>query len=276
MIAHLAACTVSAVVAVAAVLALRGQRAAWRHAILFLALARFSVPTEWLSGLGAKLVRVAPAAPQIQRAAGDLREFLTGPGFESRPTPASPRPGGFPYRGIWIAGVVVCAGLWARRAWRPIPVVRAASAYEQEVFVRATSGVKAELRIVAADLVPGAAGMWRSCILLPDGLSVQLCEMELEAVLAHEAAHVRRRDNLTAAVSRAVVSAFWFHPLVWWIERRMLAEREAACDEMVLARGTRAEDYAVGILKVCRMAFAGRMHMRERRVRIWKTEWSTS
>jgi tetratricopeptide (TPR) repeat protein len=48
------------------------------------------------------------------------------------------------------------------------------------------------------------------------------------------------------------VSVFWFHPLLWWMERRLLAERETACDEMVLADGARAEDYVAGIAKVCR------------------------
>jgi beta-lactamase regulating signal transducer with metallopeptidase domain len=87
-------------------------------------------------------------------------------------------------------------------------------------------------------------------------------EAELESVLAHEVAHVGRRDNLVAALAHAIVSVFWFHPLVWWIERRMLAERETACDEFVLARGMRAEDYVAGISKVCCIAFAGPPRMR--------------
>jgi tetratricopeptide (TPR) repeat protein len=94
-------------------------------------------------------------------------------------------------------------------------------------------------------------------VILPEGLSSALSEAELAAVIAHELAHVERRDNLSAALAHAVVSVFWFHPLLWWMERRMLAEREAACDEMVLASGARAEDYAAGIAKVCRMTFAG-------------------
>jgi Flp pilus assembly protein TadD len=113
------------------------------------------------------------------------------------------------------------------------------------------------LRITAADRVPGASGWWRPCVILPDGLSAQLSAAELQAVLAHELAHVQRRDNLSAAAIRVIVSAFWFHPLLWWMERRMLAEREAACDEMVLSHGAQPADYVSGILKVCRMSFAG-------------------
>jgi beta-lactamase regulating signal transducer with metallopeptidase domain len=49
--------------------------------------------------------------------------------------------------------------------------------------------------------------------------------------------HVRRRDNLFAAVHMAVEAIFWFHPLVWWIGSRLLEERELACDEEVLRMG---------------------------------------
>jgi len=60
-----------------------------------------------------------------------------------------------------------------------------------------------------------------------------------------------------AAIAHTIVCVFWFHPLVWWIARRMLIERETACDELVLRRGVSVHDYAAGILKVCRMSFAG-------------------
>ena len=48
-----------------------------------------------------------------------------------------------------------------------------------------------------------------------------------------------------------VEAVFWFHPLVWWLEARLIAERERACDEEVLAGGNKAQDYAQGILRVC-------------------------
>ena len=257
MIAHLTACTVTALVSIAAVLLLRGQRAAWRHAILFLALLRFAIPTAWLSEAGSKLVRVAPA-PRMKAAAEDLRWLLTSPGFAgSTATPITRRPGGTRDEVVWMAGILVCLALWGRRAWRRIPAVRVASDVETEIFRRAANGVATELRIVDAGITPGAWGWWRHCILLPDGLSAQLNTAELEAVLAHEVAHVRRRDNLIAAIAHAIASVFWFHPLVWWIERCMLIEREAACDELVLARGASAQDYAAGILKVCQAGFAG-------------------
>jgi bla regulator protein BlaR1 len=53
----------------------------------------------------------------------------------------------------------------------------------------------------------------------------------MEAMLAHELCHVRRRDNLTSAMHMVVEVVFWFHPLVWWIGVRLMEERERACDE---------------------------------------------
>ena len=73
----------------------------------------------------------------------------------------------------------------------------------------------------------------------------------LEAILAHELAHVRRRDNLAAALHMLVETIFWFHPLVWWLGARLVEEREHACDEDVLALGGRRQVYAESILKTC-------------------------
>jgi bla regulator protein BlaR1 len=63
--------------------------------------------------------------------------------------------------------------------------------------------------------------------------------------------HVRRRDNLSAAIHMAVEALFWFHPLVWWLGARLVEERERACDEEVVELGSEREIYAESILKVC-------------------------
>ena len=77
--------------------------------------------------------------------------------------------------------------------------------------------------------------------------------VQLEAILAHELCHVRRRDNLTAAIHMLVQAIFWFHPLVWWLGVRLVDERERACDEEVLRLGTAPQAYAEGILSVCKL-----------------------
>src|SRR5438270_6462366 len=74
----------------------------------------------------------------------------------------------------------------------------------------------------------------------------------MDAILAHELCHVRRRDNLLACIHMIVETIFWFHPLVWWIGARLIEERERACDEAVIAAGGEPRDYARAIYNVCR------------------------
>ena len=95
-------------------------------------------------------------------------------------------------------------------------------------------------------------GIFRPVLLLPEDIKERLTRQQLRAILIHEFSHVRRRDNLTAALHTLVEAAFWFHPMVWWIGARLVDERERACDEEVLRRGSEAETYAEGILNVCR------------------------
>jgi Flp pilus assembly protein TadD/Zn-dependent protease with chaperone function len=261
MIGHLTACTLTGLAALAAVYALRQQSARWRHIILLAALLRFAVPTGWLIGAGERVPHAALGLRAGSLAAAeDLTRLLRGPWG----TPLNLRvPLGSNLSvgpvAIWGAGFALFAGVWAWR-WRAKPAaVRMPFVCETEAFAgglkRIQSPRAVELRIVAADRVPGACGLWHACVVVPDGLSAELEPSELEAVLAHELAHVARRDNLAAGIAHAIAIVFWFHPLVWWMERRMLEERENAADELVLRSGARVEDYAAGILKTCRMAF---------------------
>jgi bla regulator protein blaR1 len=102
-------------------------------------------------------------------------------------------------------------------------------------------------------LEPGVVGWWRPVLLVPEGIAERLTPRQLEAVLAHELCHVRRRDNLTSAIHMIVEALFWFHPLVWWIGARLVEERERACDEGVLSLGNDPHVYAEAILNVCKL-----------------------
>jgi tetratricopeptide (TPR) repeat protein/beta-lactamase regulating signal transducer with metallopeptidase domain len=260
MTAHLIAATVTASIAIAMALLLRRRSAALRHAILLAALLGFVAPTPWLNRAGDKLAAclASPSAPSFP----GLETFLNR---TSLPATFTASPESHVVRNtlllLWTAVFALSLAAWLRRALRTVPSVREANSSETEALLRAQASLgltqHADLRITTPDRVPGALGWRRPCVILPDQLSGQLSEAELHAVLSHELAHIARHDNLSAAVARVIVAAFWFHPLLWWIERRMLAEREAACDELVLAQGADPTDYISAILKVCRMSFAG-------------------
>ena len=146
---------------------------------------------------------------------------------------------------LWALGSALVAFSWLRR-WRQI---RAAMQGATPQSIRVGVPVLSSQSL----LEPGVFGIVRPVLLLPEGILDRLTGAQLEAILAHEMCHVRRRDNLTFALHMLVETLFWFHPLVWWIQGRLVEERELACDEAVLESGNEAEAYAEGILNVCKL-----------------------
>jgi hypothetical protein len=98
--------------------------------------------------------------------------------------------------------------------------------------------------------MPFACGVLRPTIVLPAS-ATQWSEERRRVVLFHELAHVRRRDLLGHTVGRVTCALYWFHPLVWSAAKRLRAESERACDDLVLAcGGARASDYASHLLDI--------------------------
>jgi bla regulator protein blaR1 len=146
---------------------------------------------------------------------------------------------------IWAAGA---AALLVRTLLKWIDVRAVASAARP---IALDAGIP--VRSTRALLEPGVFGFLRPVLLLPEHIGRSLPPAEIEAILAHELAHVRRFDNLTAALQMLVELVFWFHPLVWWIGRRLIEERERACDEAVLRAGIDRQTYAMAIVNVCKL-----------------------
>jgi uncharacterized protein (TIGR03435 family) len=161
---------------------------------------------------------------------------------------------------IWIAGLVMVLLRWFVRWRRMRTLVASATTLEtgREVdILRRLSPryrVSGGLPVVLSDtpIEPGVFGIYRPVLLWPRGIAERLSDEQIEAVLAHELCHLRRRDNLAAALHMVVQAVFWFYPLVWWMGARLVDERERACDEEVIRRGSEPEVYAESILKTCK------------------------
>jgi len=99
--------------------------------------------------------------------------------------------------------------------------------------------------------VPTAIGFLKPVVVIPAWALQELSTAELNSILIHELAHLRRWDDWTNLAQKIVKALFFFHPAVWWIENRLALEREMACDDMVLARTANPKAYAA-----CLIAFA--------------------
>jgi beta-lactamase regulating signal transducer with metallopeptidase domain len=91
---------------------------------------------------------------------------------------------------------------------------------------------------------PAVAGWFRPVVFLPAAALTGLSEAQLETVIAHELAHVRRLDGLVNLFQIAVETLLFYHPGVWWISKRVRAEREHCCDDEAIALCGNAVEYA--------------------------------
>ena len=99
--------------------------------------------------------------------------------------------------------------------------------------------------------VPVLWGVFKPVLLLPPDVVTWPAE-RLRVVLMHELAHLKRFDGISLIATRIAVSLFWFHPLAWSLERAGRSECERACDDLVLANGTKPSEYADHLLAIAR------------------------
>jgi HEAT repeat protein/beta-lactamase regulating signal transducer with metallopeptidase domain len=119
----------------------------------------------------------------------------------------------------------------------------------------ATMGIAETPRLVMSPDVsmPFTCGFVRATLVVPESAD-EWSDERIDVVLRHELAHVARRDCLVQAMTQAALAVYWFHPLAWIGARHLRSERERACDDLVLATGTRGTTYAEHLLDIARSA----------------------
>jgi uncharacterized protein (TIGR03435 family) len=163
---------------------------------------------------------------------------------------------------LWFAGFGALTLVWTLRWRRVAAAVRRGPRLDGGRELHAlrrlekTGGIRRPLDVVSSDVPvePGVFGILRPVLLWPLSIMARLSDEQVESILTHELCHVRRRDNLASAVHAVVQAAFWFHPLVWFVGARLVAERERACDEEVVRLGSNPRVYAETILETCRFS----------------------
>ncbi len=147
---------------------------------------------------------------------------------------------------VWLAGVLVSAArlsagllglFWLRADRREIrgPLQGYSQAMARRLGV-ASGRVFASSRVRVA----GVAGLWKPVVLLPTAWLSELPPDILEAVIAHELAHIRRFDTWVNLLQRVLETLLFYHPMVWWLSNRVRYQRELCCDKLaVQATGDR-------------------------------------
>jgi len=141
----------------------------------------------------------------------------------------------------------VARGLWhlhvLRLSCRPVDAARL-DPLVQETLERNQSSRAATLCTSDLVRVPTAIGFTKPMIAIPAWVMNELSADELNQILLHELAHLRRWDDWTNLAQKLVKALFFFHPAVWWIEKKVSLEREMACDDSVIAETASPRAYA--------------------------------
>jgi beta-lactamase regulating signal transducer with metallopeptidase domain len=239
-------------------LALHGAGARVRYALAALTLAAMALLPP-LTVLFARASRVESARPVASAPVAFAAEApvmntepsvaQAWPAIQVRARIANALPG---IVGLWCAGVLVLSvrylGGWRLvqrmdRSAQPLLDDEVAAGLARLVH---RMRVSRPVRLLESTMVevPTVVGWLRPAILLPAATIAGLTAEQLEAILAHELAHVRRHDYLASLLQSAVETVLFYHPAVWWVSHRMRVERELCCDDEAVAACGNPIEYA--------------------------------
>jgi beta-lactamase regulating signal transducer with metallopeptidase domain len=190
---------------------------------------------------------------------------------------------------LWFVGVFFLSARllvsWFRVRTLTSGAVEASSEWQRAAARLSNAlGLRRAVRLLesAAVEVPSVLGTLRPVILLPASALVGLTPAQLEMVLAHELAHIRRHDFLINLLQAFVETLMFYHPAVWWMSRRVRIERENCCDDLAVAvcgnplqyakALTRLEELRAGALPVVVAANGGSLLDRIRRIAAGRPE----
>ena len=250
---HLWQSTIVAALAALLALIFRNNSARVRYWLWFVAAMKFLIPFSILVSIGNLFEwRAVPVVAQrpIATVVDISMPFAAGPPL-SVPATAAPSMNrtAAALFAIWFCGFAVSALLWIRSWLHARIVSRSASPIHIDLPVNDLS-----VRVMSSPVLmePAVFGIISPTLVIPDGISDRMTSEQLEAILIHELCHVRRHDNLAITLHMIAETLFWFYPLVRWIGKRLVDERERACDEEVLRVIHDPQIYADGILSICR------------------------
>jgi uncharacterized protein (TIGR03435 family) len=196
--------------------------------------------------VAASAISYTVPASAVAEATGRMESFVSG-------TYVAPPVRFLPWVvGLWAIGAL---GFWLRLlgGWvfaerLRFRRVRAAPGEWQQVLDRLKTriGVSRPVRLLVSALVeaPAVVGWLRPVVLVPVGVLAGLPPEQIEALLLHELAHIRRADYLVNMLQGIVEALLFYHPAVWWISGHIRNERELCCDDMVLSLSGDAASYA--------------------------------
>jgi beta-lactamase regulating signal transducer with metallopeptidase domain len=165
----------------------------------------------------------------------------------------------------WGLGVMGLAIRWMGGAWRVRRLRQSGTAAPTEWRDRLSAladrmGLARPVALRRSARVDGpmVAGWWRPVILVPAGLLSGLPPRQVEALLLHELAHVRRHDVLVGHLQALVETLLFFHPATWWVSGRVRAAREACCDDLAVQGGAERTVVARALAALAEGAAEGR------------------
>jgi beta-lactamase regulating signal transducer with metallopeptidase domain len=165
---------------------------------------------------------------------------------------------------VWFGGVVALSLRLASGWLMTRQLGRVGTSSVPDSCIEAVTRLAARLRITrpvrvlesAVMQVPAVIGWLRPVILLPASALTGLTPLQLDALLAHELAHVRRYDYVVNLLQSVVETLLFYHPAVWWVSGRVREEREHCCDDLAVAVCGDAHVYATALLGMERLRVA--------------------